>query len=145
MTSLQSQQQEKWQKERTEAISEMFDNVREDGIYPTSKFFERIDAAWDATWKAAQEGMWKIECSRHSNPIGHCFQCYEEDIETQKKQAARAAEEDTLRRVREAMLKVGRMYKGDGLSGKRGDFYEFAMDDLYMELAALEELSERKV
>ena len=35
----------KFQKERTDAISEMFDNKYEDGIYPTSKFFIRLDNA----------------------------------------------------------------------------------------------------
>lgn len=33
----------KFQKERTDAISEMFDNKDKYGIYPTSKFFARID------------------------------------------------------------------------------------------------------
>ncbi len=32
-----------FQKERTDAISEMFDNKYKDGIYPTSKFFARLD------------------------------------------------------------------------------------------------------
>jgi len=32
-----------FQKERTNAISEMFDNVYANGIYPTSHFFARID------------------------------------------------------------------------------------------------------
>lgn len=32
-----------FQKERTDAISEMFDNKYADGIYPTGKFFARID------------------------------------------------------------------------------------------------------
>jgi hypothetical protein len=30
-------------KERTEAITEMFDNKDKDGLYPTTKFFNRID------------------------------------------------------------------------------------------------------
>jgi len=33
----------RFQKERTDAISEMFDNPDECGIYPTSKFFARLD------------------------------------------------------------------------------------------------------
>ncbi len=33
----------KFQKERTEAISEMFDNEDANGIYPTGKFFVRLD------------------------------------------------------------------------------------------------------
>ena len=33
----------KFQKERTDAISEMFDNVDEYGIYPTTRFFARLD------------------------------------------------------------------------------------------------------
>ena len=32
-----------FQKERTDAISEMFNNVDENGIYPTSRFFARLD------------------------------------------------------------------------------------------------------
>ena len=32
-----------FQKERTNAISEMFDNVDKLGIYPTTKFFVRLD------------------------------------------------------------------------------------------------------
>ena len=35
-----------FQKERTDAISEMFDNEDKYGIYPTSKFFNRIDSFW---------------------------------------------------------------------------------------------------
>lgn len=35
-----------FQKERTDAISEMFDNVDKYGIYPTTKFFNRIDSFW---------------------------------------------------------------------------------------------------
>lgn len=34
----------KFQKERTDAISEMFDNVDKYGIYPTGKFFARLDS-----------------------------------------------------------------------------------------------------
>ena len=51
-------------KERTDAISEMFDNKYADGIYPTSTFFERIDNQHDTsqtsllqTSIAAVEGM----------------------------------------------------------------------------------------
>ena len=33
----------RFQRERTEAISEMFDNPDEFGIYPTTKFFARLD------------------------------------------------------------------------------------------------------
>jgi len=33
----------KFQIERTKAISEMFDNQDENGIYPTGKFFARLD------------------------------------------------------------------------------------------------------
>ncbi len=34
-----------FQKERTDAISEMFDNVDECRVYPTTQFFKRLDAA----------------------------------------------------------------------------------------------------
>ena len=33
----------RFQKERTDAISEMFDNPDKYGIYPTTKFFTRLD------------------------------------------------------------------------------------------------------
>ncbi len=33
----------RFQKERTDAISEMFDNVDEYGLYPTTRFFCRLD------------------------------------------------------------------------------------------------------
>ena len=36
---------EKWKKLRTDAISEMFDNVDDCGIYPTGEFFKKIDSA----------------------------------------------------------------------------------------------------
>lgn len=32
-----------FQKERTDAISEMFDGIDDYGIYPTSRFFARLD------------------------------------------------------------------------------------------------------
>jgi len=34
---------DKFQVERTKAISEMFDNVDKHGIYPTTKFFAKLD------------------------------------------------------------------------------------------------------
>lgn len=34
-----------FQQERTDAISEMFDNVDDTGIYPTTRFFIRLDKA----------------------------------------------------------------------------------------------------
>lgn len=37
-----------FQKERTAAISEMFDGVDDCGIYPTTKFFVRLDKAVEA-------------------------------------------------------------------------------------------------
>jgi len=37
---------EVWKKERTDAMSEMFDNVDEYGIYPTTKFFNRLDSVF---------------------------------------------------------------------------------------------------
>lgn len=49
----------KFQKERTDAISEMFDNPDECGIYPTTKFFSRLDACvrelLEISFKAGQE------------------------------------------------------------------------------------------
>ena len=52
----------KFQKERTDAISEMFDNKYEDGIYPTSKFFIRLDdALLEALSQQRQEIVKDIE------------------------------------------------------------------------------------
>ncbi len=36
-----------FQKERTDAISDMFDGVDEHGIYPTTKCFEELDILFD--------------------------------------------------------------------------------------------------
>src|SRR3990167_11139447 len=41
--------EEGWIKERTDAISEMFDNVDENGIYPTTKLFKRLDKYFHST------------------------------------------------------------------------------------------------
>ncbi len=40
-----------FQTERTAAISEMFDNVDRNGIYPTTKFFIRLDEAVEKALK----------------------------------------------------------------------------------------------
>jgi len=45
-----------FQRERTEAISEMFDNVDEHGIYPTSLFFARLDRALERALSQQEEG-----------------------------------------------------------------------------------------
>jgi len=42
LSDILKKQREEFEKERTDAISEMFDNP-EGGIYPTSKFFKRLD------------------------------------------------------------------------------------------------------
>jgi len=45
-----------FQKERTDAISEMFDNVDSCGIYPTSRFFARLDKAVEKALSLQAEG-----------------------------------------------------------------------------------------
>ena len=51
----------KFQKERTDAISEMFDNKDEHGIYPTTQFFSRLDSQAreiaEISFKAGQKSM----------------------------------------------------------------------------------------
>ena len=50
-----------FQKERTDAITEMFDNVDDIGIYPTSKFFMRLDnAVGDIIWEQHKNYVEKI-------------------------------------------------------------------------------------
>jgi hypothetical protein len=46
-----------FQKERTDAISEMFDNVDKFGIYPTSEFFNRIDKFWLEKFNLKEEDL----------------------------------------------------------------------------------------
>ncbi len=46
-----------FQKERTDAISEMFDNVDKYGIYPTTKFFNRIDDFWKEKFNITKEDL----------------------------------------------------------------------------------------
>lgn len=43
-----------FQKERTDAISEMFDNEGKDGIFTTTRFFARLDAAVERAIKRAR-------------------------------------------------------------------------------------------
>ena len=54
-----------FQKERTDAISEMFDNVDEFGIYPTTEFFRRLDVAVQkAVDRAVDEVMGELDDGR---------------------------------------------------------------------------------
>lgn len=46
-----------FQIERTRAISEMFDNVDKYGIYPTTKFFNRIDEFWMKKFNLTEEDL----------------------------------------------------------------------------------------
>jgi len=46
-----------FQKERTDAISEMFDNADKCGIYPTGKFFNRIDNFWMKRFDITEEDL----------------------------------------------------------------------------------------
>jgi len=46
-----------FQRERTNAISEMFDNVDKYGIYPTTKFFNRIDNFWMKRLNITEEDL----------------------------------------------------------------------------------------
>ena len=45
----------RFQKERTDAISDMFENMDEYGIYPTTKFFIRLDNCVRELLKAQAE------------------------------------------------------------------------------------------
>lgn len=56
---------EGWIKERTAAISEMFDNVDEVGIYPTSKLFNRLDAFINTHFIPKQSLIEKVEESKY--------------------------------------------------------------------------------
>ena len=46
----------RFQKERTDAISEMFDNPDAHGIYPTTKFFARLDNCVRLLLKESTDG-----------------------------------------------------------------------------------------
>jgi len=48
-----------FQRERTDAISEMFDGVDEHGIYPTSRFFVRLDEAVEKALSLQKESLGK--------------------------------------------------------------------------------------
>lgn len=49
-----------FQKERTDAISEMFDGVDDHGIYPTSRFFARLDRAAEKALSRQKESLVEI-------------------------------------------------------------------------------------
>jgi len=63
---------EDWQKIRTDAITEMFDNEYATGIYSTSKFFKTIDDAFEKFLKKAyQRGVDDtIKRNNQNAPIG---------------------------------------------------------------------------
>jgi len=48
-----------FQKERTDAISEMFDKVDDLGIYPTGRFFARLDKAVEKALSRQRESLGK--------------------------------------------------------------------------------------
>lgn len=79
-----------WEQSRTDAISKMFENVDEHGIYPTTKFFEEIDKAhYESLLSQRKELMEaalagippekvlpKDKCLNLENHMyGSCFQC----------------------------------------------------------------------
>ena len=53
------QKLKEWQQIRTDAITEMFDNPDKHGIYPTSKFFKKIDNAFEKALKEAYKKGYK--------------------------------------------------------------------------------------
>jgi hypothetical protein len=64
-----------FQKERTDAISEMFDNKYEDGIYPTSHFFSRLDRCVEDLLKVTEQRV-KEEMRQSSDASwGKCEDC----------------------------------------------------------------------
>ena len=66
----------RFQKERTYAISEMFDNKYGNGLYPTSKFFMRLDNAVKKALTEQREEMIKeIEKMYHSKTKGYYNSC----------------------------------------------------------------------
>ena len=71
----------KFQKEKTDAISEMFDNKYEDGIYPTSKFFIRLDnALLKALSQQKQEMVEEIDKYICENKGIYPFPTIEEEV-----------------------------------------------------------------
>lgn len=68
-----------WEKERTEAISEMFDNIDENGNYPTTKLFERLDkAVRTIAQKEREAGYYEGEKNEFHNNTGRVIEAYEE-------------------------------------------------------------------
>ena len=53
-----------FQKERTDAISEMFDGVDELGIYPTGEFFVRLDNAVEKALSRQREELETAKAER---------------------------------------------------------------------------------
>ena len=86
-----------FKKVRTDAISEMFDNVK-GGIYPTTKFFNTLDSWFTSTLQQFEKQRFeegKKEGERHADWLG-------ETLLDARKSGAIAALAD----VREEMLKV---------------------------------------
>jgi len=75
-----------FQKERTDAISEMFDNQLENGIYPTSRFFARLDKKVESLVQQSKEEVLQIlkdehaktgkNCDKHPQGSQGCIKCF---------------------------------------------------------------------
>lgn len=108
----------RFQTERTEAISEMFDNVGECGIYPTSKFFARLDACFERELAAKEAEIVAayedaalaceadIDCGSHddSQPICHIADAKAVRSRTPASARAALAEREQLARLEEAKV-----------------------------------------
>jgi len=69
-----------FQKERTEAISEMFDDADELGLYPTTKFFVRLDNCVRKLLQAERAKLIRqIETIGYDCPYGHNHICLHRD------------------------------------------------------------------
>jgi len=76
---------EEFKKDRTEAVSEMFDNGYGDGLYPTSQLYKRLDDALRRALSTQREGFKsKVlkEIGAHESPHtdSNCTSCRVEKL-----------------------------------------------------------------
>ena len=108
----------RFQKERTNAISEMFDGEDSLGIYPTSRFFCRLDRCFNSELASAkkrgEENMKnKVEAqAQEAGADGRFWHYLEiENLKTETRQ-------EVIKRLRERIVVEGDIQKGEIIMAK---------------------------
>lgn len=113
-----------FQKERTDAISEMFDNKYDNGIYPTSKFFARLDNCVikllsQLREEASMETARKIALSANSAGLAPKELTSDEDWKAEVKKIKEEARRETLEEVKNSYETLKVFIDSDSLTSNK--------------------------